>query len=164
MEDSKLQFSCEIIAIVANCKQAYTLSLVPRPHQLFIAISTEKWERAWYLFSREWRQDRKDSRKGLIVRGCTGPRTAKRVNVSGINLPPYLASGGWLSYTLSVECVVSWTICKMQPVCSENFRHFRLCHAHEKRYQALSAFPYCKRQKAGRGLETRLVHKNRQLN
>ena len=43
----------------------------------------EKRERAWYLFSCEWRQDRKDGRKGLIVRGCTGPRTAKRANVAG---------------------------------------------------------------------------------
>ena len=58
----------------------------PGPAQLSVAISTVKRERAWYLFSREWRQDRKDGRKGLIVRGCTGPRTAKRANVAG-NLP-----------------------------------------------------------------------------
>ena len=39
MEDSKLQFSCEIIAIVVNCKQEYMLSLVPRPHQLLVRKS-----------------------------------------------------------------------------------------------------------------------------
>ena len=41
----------------------------------------------------------------------------------------------------------------MQPVCFENFRHFPITScSHEKRYQALHAFPYCKRQKAGQGL------------
>ena len=44
------------------------------------------------------------------MRGCRGPRTAKRDNVAG-NLPhvsyrTYLANGGRLSYTLSVERVV----------------------------------------------------------
>ena len=59
------------------------LASFPGPAQLSIAISTEKRERAWYLFSREWRQDRKDGRKDLIVCGCTGPRTAKRANLAG---------------------------------------------------------------------------------
>ena len=31
-----------------------------------------------------------------------------------------------------------------------------LCHAHQKRYQALPAFLYCKRRKAGQGWGTRL--------
>ena len=51
--------------------------------QLSVAISTEKRERAWYLFSHEWHRDRKDGIKGLIVCGCTGPRTVKRAHVAG---------------------------------------------------------------------------------
>ena len=55
------------------------LASFPGPAQFSVAISTEKRERAWYLFSREWRQDRKDGRKGLIVRGCTqGPEQQKQ--------------------------------------------------------------------------------------
>ena len=56
---------------------------VPSLAQLSIAYSTEKRERACYLCSHEWCQDRKDGSKGLIVRGCTGPRTAKRAKVPG---------------------------------------------------------------------------------
>ena len=134
------------------------VALFPGPTQLSVAISMEKRERAWYLFSREWRRDRKDGRKGLIVRGCTGPRTAKTANVAGITYCKYLASGGRLSYTQSVERVVSWTIRETQPVCSENFCHFPITsYSHEK---TLPAFPYCKWRKTGRGLGTRLnVHK-----
>ena len=62
------------------------LASYPGPAKLSVASRTVKRERAWYLFSREWRQDRKGGRKGLIVRGCTGPRTAKRAKVPG-NLP-----------------------------------------------------------------------------
>ena len=64
----------------------YKLASFPGPTQLSIAISTEKWEWAWYLFSHEWHQDRKDVTKSLIARRCTGPRTAKRANIAG-NLP-----------------------------------------------------------------------------
>ena len=67
----------------------------------------------------------------------------------------YLASGGRLLYTLSIELVGHRTI-------SETFRSevFGLLSitssSHEKRYQALLAFLYCKQQKAERGLATRL--------
>ena len=50
--------------------RSFGLASFPGPAQLFVAISAEKRERAWYFFSREWRQDRKDGRKSLIVRGC----------------------------------------------------------------------------------------------
>ena len=63
--------------------KSHRLASFQGPTQLSVAISTVKWERAWYFFSREWRQDRKDGRKGLIMRGCTRPRTAKRANVVG---------------------------------------------------------------------------------
>ena len=59
------------------------LASFPGPTQLSVAFSTEKWERAWYLFSREIRQDRKDGRKDLIVCGRAGLRTAKAANVAG---------------------------------------------------------------------------------
>ena len=62
------------------------LASYPRPTQLSVASCTVKWERAWCLLSREWRRDRKGGRKGLIVRGHTGPKTANRAKVSG-NLP-----------------------------------------------------------------------------
>ena len=65
-----------------------------------------KRERAWYLFSRERRQDRKDGRKGLIVCGHTGLRTAKELLKYLVNYHTYLTSGRRLSYTPSIECVV----------------------------------------------------------
>ena len=49
-------------------------SLVPKPCPASIACSTEKRERAWYIFSREWCQDRKGGRKGLIKRGRGWPQ------------------------------------------------------------------------------------------
>ena len=125
------------------------LGLIPR-------LSVQKSRRgpSWYLFSREWCQNRKEGRKGFIVRGCTGPRIAKTAKLP---YHVYLASGRWLSYTPSTEHVVGQTICKTQPVSLANFCHFPITSClHEKRYPALPAFLYCKRQKAGRGLGTRL--------
>ena len=58
--------------------------------------------------------------------------------------------GGWLLYTPSIEFVVGWEISEIH--------FFVLCNlsitscSHEKRYQALLAFSYCKWRKAGRGL------------
>ena len=44
-----------------------------------------------------------------------------------------------------------------QPVSSANFCNLLITsRSREKRYQALPTFPHCKRQKAGRGLGTRL--------
>ena len=98
--------------------------LMPRPHPLvvrswpcsqappsFLSLPVKKRERAWYLFSREWRQDRKDDRKGLIVYWCTRPRTVKRAKVPG-NLHKHLASRRQLSYIPSVERVVGWKYTK----------------------------------------------------
>ena len=62
-------------------------------------------ERAWYLFPCEWHQDRKNGNF------CTRLRAARRAIYQAHNLHhSYLASGGWLSYTPSVEHVVGWTI------------------------------------------------------
>ena len=59
-----------------------------------------------------------------------------------------------MSYT---ECWVHWTIHETQPVYSENSCHFPfMSYSHEKRYQTLLDFLYCKRRKAGQGLGTRL--------
>ena len=50
-------------------------------------------------------------------------------------------------------------ICKTQPVSLAIFRDLLITScSREKRYQALPAFLYCKRRKAGRGLGTRLTH------
>jgi len=133
------------------------LASFPGPAQLSIASSTVKRERAWYLFSREWRQDRKGGRKGLIVRGRTGPRTAKRAKVQGSlpHVPGYreaivLHTERWVRSRLKIR--------KTQPVSSANFRNLLITScSREKRYQALPTLPYCKRRKAGRGLGTRLT-------
>ena len=45
--------------------------------------------------------NRKDDRKGLLVRGCTGPRTTNRANTAG-NLPH--ASGYWREIVVYTEC------------------------------------------------------------
>ena len=55
--------------------------------QLLVACSTEKWERAWYIFSLEWHQDRKDGRKGLVQ----AQNTTKR-DVTKVTCHTYLAS------------------------------------------------------------------------
>ena len=65
----------------------------------------------------------------------------------------YLASGRRLSYTLSVECVVDCQYVKHSLLVRQIF----VTCSREKRYQALPAFPYCKRRKAGQGLGTRLI-------
>ena len=88
--------------------------------------------------------------------GALGPehQTEPRYQVAYYT---YLASGRQLLYTPSVERVVGWRICVMQPVTSANFLPFSdYIISPEKRYQALPAFPYCKRWKAGQGLGTRL--------
>ena len=118
----------------------YCLASFPGPAQLSIASSPVKWERAWYLFSHEWRQDRKGGRKGLIVSGHTGPRTAKRAKVPG-SLPAYhtyLASGRRMSYTLSIERVVGWKYAKRTLLVWQIYAIFRLCHAHVRKDTRLS--------------------------
>ena len=87
--------------------------------------------------------------------GAEGPEQQKQP-MQQVTFRMYLASRGWLLYASSVEHVVAWTIRKMQPVCFENFCHFP--SSCEKRYQALSTFPYCKRWKVGRGLGTRVFY------
>ena len=113
-------------------------TLYPGPAQLSVACSTVKRERAWYLFSHERRQDRKDGRKGLIVCGHTGLRTAKELLKYLVNYHTYLTSGRRLSYTPSVECVVGWIIRETQPVSSANFHNYVI--SCEKRYQALPLY------------------------
>ena len=115
----------------------YLTASYPGPAQLSIASSMVKWERTWYIFSREWCWDRKDGRKGLIVRGCTGPRAAEEPRYQ-VTYHTYLANGRWLSYTLSVEGVVTWTIHKMQPVSSANFRHLPITSSHVRKDTRLS--------------------------
>ena len=76
----------------------------------------------------------------------------------------YLASGGRLSYTPSVERVVGWTIHENVACSFWKFHHFPITScSRDKRYQALPAFLYCKRWKPGRGLGMRLPHTQTQL-
>ena len=85
-----------------------TLASYPGPAQLSIAIGTEKWERAWYLFSHEWHQDRKDGRKGLIVHGHTRPRTAKEAKVPAAGNLPHISSY-WGPTVVHTKCwACSW--------------------------------------------------------
>ena len=94
----------------------------PGPTQPSITISTEKWGRAWYLFSHEWHEDRKDDRKGLIVCGRTGPRTAKRTKLRD-NLP-HISSYWVLTVVHTKRWACSWLkTCETQLVSSANFRH-----------------------------------------
>jgi len=67
----------------------------------------------------------------------------------------YVTSGRWRYYTLSIKCVVGWKYAKYSLLVWQIFVIFWLHH--EKRYQASPAFPYCKQQKSGRGLGTRLA-------
>ena len=113
------------------------LASYPGPAQLSIAFSTVKRERDWYLFSHEWRQERKDGRKGLSVGGHIGPRTAKRARYQ-VAYYTFLASGRRLSYTPSVKRVVNWTIHKTQPFSSANFRHFLITSSHVRKDTRLS--------------------------
>ena len=56
------------------CLCTARVASLPGPAQLSVAISTEKQERARYLFSREWRRDRK---KGFKVAGYCSMRAAR---------------------------------------------------------------------------------------
>ena len=74
----------------------YTIALFPGPAQLSVACSTEKQERAWYLFSCEWHQDRKDGRKGLIARGQGWPQCGNMP--THICVSKFSRSLEWLHY------------------------------------------------------------------
>ena len=66
----------------------------------------------------------------------------------------YVASGGRLLNTprveLEVDAKLSFLVLNFFAICRLRYAYVR------KRYQALPAFPYCKQQKIGRGLGTRL--------
>jgi len=59
------------------------LALYPDPAQLSVTCSTEKWERAWYLFSCEWCQDRKDGRKGFNCAWADWAQNSEKSQVPG---------------------------------------------------------------------------------
>ena len=109
----------------------------------FLSLAVQKSRRRPGIFSlTEWRKDRKDSRKGLIVRGYAGHRRAHRPKVPG-NLHTFLASRRRLLYTPSIAWVCS-QLNNMQPASSAHFL-IMSCSC-EKRYQASQAlpiFPYC---------------------
>ena len=88
--------------------------------------------------------------------GALGPEQRKEPRYQ-VTYHTYLASGRQLSYTPSIERVVGLKYVKRSLLVVQNFAIFRLRHTHVRKDTRLStAFPYCKRQKAGRGLGTRL--------
>ena len=90
---------------------------------------------------------------------CVGAMGLKQAKVPG-NLSRISASEGRLSYTPSVECLSQLKVRKTQPVIILQLFFLPFLDyvmLTEKRCQALPAFPYCKRWKAGRGLRMRLV-------
>ena len=99
----------------------------PGPAQLSVTFSTERRERAWYLFSREWRQ----------VRGGTGPIAAKRTkerdnltHISSYRRPTVVQTKCWVCSWLKIH--------ETQPVSPANFHIFRLHHAHMRKDTRLS--------------------------
>ena len=90
--------------------------------------------------------------------GAPGPEQRKEPRYQ-VTYHTYLASGRRLSYTPSVERVVGLKYAKRSLLVLQNFAIFRLRHAHVRKDTRLStAFPYCKRRKAGRGLGMRLYY------
>ena len=79
------------------------------PALLSLTFSMEKRERAWYLFSCDRCQDRKDGRKVSSVSGALGPDQWNKPRYQ-VTYHTYLASGRQLSYTSSVERVVRWNM------------------------------------------------------
>ena len=103
----------------------------PGPTQLSVTCSTEKWERAWYLFSREWGQDIEVERV-LIVWGSDIAHKKWRYQLSNLSI----ASGGDCHALDSHVHVVGWIIHETLPVCYENSITPSSC---EEMYQALPA-------------------------
>ena len=93
--------------------------------------------------------------------GAPGPEQRKEPRYQ-VTYHTYLASGRRLSYTPSVERVVGLKYTKRTLLVLQNFTIFRLRHAHVRKDTRLStAFPYCKRRKAGRDLGILLCYYNR---
>ena len=108
----------------------------PDPTQLSITWSTEKRERAWYLFSHEWCQDRRDGRKALIVCGAHWAKNTK-AKVPG-NLP-HVSSKREETVVHTKYWVCSLLkICETYLVSSAAFCHFPIMYAHVKKDTRLS--------------------------
>ena len=85
------------------------------------------------------------AREALIVRGHTRRlRTPKeRRHWATYHTYVYLANGGKISYTPSVEGIVGWTKHKMLPYWSVNSGPISIASwSHEKRYQVLPMYTY----------------------
>ena len=128
----------------------FTLDSYPNPVHLSITCCTDKQERTWYLFLYEWRRDRKDGRKGLIVCGHTGLKFAKRAKVPG-KLPQVHVS---TCRRLSTHQALSMLNNTWKAVCSANLRHFLITLSHVR--QDL-CFSLLQAMEAGWGLGTRLT-------
>ena len=134
------------------------MSAYVRPHPAFRCLRVKR-ERAWYscIFSHvsDVRIERVVERVWLCM-GALGPEQRKEPRYK-VAYHMYLASGRRLSYTLSAEHVVDWKYAKRSLLVRQIFTTCWLRHAHVRKDTRPSpALPYCKRQKAGRGLGTRL--------
>ena len=116
------------------CLKWQSSSLVPRPRPAFRRLhAVWKSGRGPGIFSHEWHRDRKDGRKGLIVRGQKEPRYQ-------VNYHMYPASGTvvhtkhWVCSQLNNTQNAACIFCKFLP-----FSDYII--SREKRYQALPAFP-----------------------
>ena len=79
--------------------------------------------------------------------GAQGPEQEKEPRYQ-VNYHMY-QSGGRLSYTPSIECVVGLTIHETQLVRFRNVHHFLIAScSREKDIPGSHRFPYCKPQKA----------------
>jgi len=91
----------------------YRVALFPAPPS-FLSVAVCKSGRGPGIFSHI--SDRKDGRKGVIVHGRTGPRTANKP-IYQVTYHTYLASGRRLPYTPSINHVVGWYYAKHSLFC-----------------------------------------------
>ena len=111
----------------------------PDPTQLSVTWSTEKQEKAWYLFSHEWCQDRRDGRKALIVCGAHWTKNT-RAKVPG-NLPHVSSKREeTVVHTKHWVCVVCWKYAKHILLVLQLFAIFRLCMLMWEKIQGSPSF------------------------
>ena len=136
----------------------HTHSLIPRPRPAFCCLQYGKVGEGPGIFSHmsDVRIERMVERVWLCV-GALGPEQWKSQGTRYIvAYHMYVTSGRWRYYTLSIKCVVGWKYAKYSLLVWQIFVILWLHH--EKRYQASPTFLYCKQQKSGQGLGTRLAY------
>ena len=90
--------TCLIFSYFDHNNWQWKVVLSPGPTQFSVASSMEKRERTWYLFSHEWRQDKKMVEDFNCVWAHWAHNKKKEPRYQ-VTYHMYLASGRWLSYT-----------------------------------------------------------------